>query len=153
MESKGTIKNLLASASCESSLAAHSAHAAILIHHYGLKSIASKLKGYSKDFLGWRKEFLKRALQLGGKTRFETEPAEAHETIVTAIQHLHDSVKAKVDEFNEYAVQAMHAKDDTSRNMWEHALKDHEDKLDKLARLLNQVSTLGEKSVLLQHIR
>ena len=114
-----------------------------------LKSISKKLNGFGEDCEDYLKQVVDRILFLGGKPEYSAGSALTSATITEIFQDALASETVIVAAFNEMAITAMNAKDDNTRNKFEHWIKAHEnDHIDWLEGQLASIATLGEQNYL-----
>jgi len=115
------------------------------LRYRGLKKLADKYCGFGEDAESYLKEITDRIFFLGADPAYGAANAATRATLTDILQKALDAETAIVDAYNGYAVLALEAKDDNTRNKSEHWIKWHEDDhIDWLERQLAQIALMGE---------
>jgi bacterioferritin len=139
------IETLMAAASMEAALVMQYILDRRDLRFQGLDHLASKIGGFSKDSRGYLDEITERVLYLGGDPEYGAAESTIAATITEMFQRALDAETALVAFYNDAAIEAMNAKDDNTRNKFEHWIKYHEDsQIDWLSRQLAQISSMSE---------
>lgn len=120
---------------------------------FGIKKIAKKFHGLGTDAHEWMKHFTDRILFLEGNPAYQI-PQIAEETTVSEIFTNALAMEMALIPPQEEAVQVcMKALDDTTRNLFEHALKAREKRIAWLSQQMALLKNLGEQSYVAEFIR
>lgn len=149
---KKVIDSLVASAPMEAQLAAQYHLDAQSVHHDGLKDIAHKLAKFGEDAEDYLKEIVCAILCFDGKPAYSAGSVETRESITAVFQKALDAEMAISTAYNDYAVTAMEARDDDTRNKFEHLIKWHDQHACWLEKQLRQIAYLSEKDYVSEHI-
>lgn len=115
------------------------------LRYQSLKKMASKFSSFGEDGEFYAKEITDRIFFLGGDPQYASAMAQTRASVTEILQKALDAEIAIVTAYNDFAILAMNAKDDNSRNLIEHWVKWHEDNhIDWLERQLAQIEDLGE---------
>ncbi|SRR5216684_318462 len=126
-----------------------------LLRFDGLKKLGNKFTGFADDAHSWLKAVTNQLLFLSGDgTGSPYQPAPVGQPgSVTAI--ITDSLAMVVqicDLYETNVVTASAAKDDLSRNLWEHLIKWHRDHQQWFEKQLRLIATLTEKDYIAEKL-
>ena len=114
-----------------------------VVKYWGVKKIACELKDFGKDAHCWMKKVADRILFLGGNTNY-TVGEISEEKSLTEILQAELALEMAIIAPYEQAIQtAMKALDDTTRNVFEHLLKWHEQHVGWLEQQLRLIDAVG----------
>lgn len=116
-----------------------------------LKCVAKKLSEFGEDCESYLKEIDQHIFFLGGSPAYSGGSASTSATITELYTRALACEVALVTAFNEFAIVCMNAKDDNTRNKFEHWIKWHEDNhIDWLEGQLASIEALGGEQQYLQ---
>lgn len=118
----------------------------------GVKKLAKRADKYSDDAEDYLDKLTDRILFLEGDPGFVVANIVAQSTVTELLQHELDMEMALVDPYEGYVQIAMAARDDTTRNLFEHLLKWHQKHIDWLEEQLALIDGLGEAAFIAQKI-
>lgn len=148
------IENLQAAASLEANLASQYLLDQRFLKDLGLHGMkAGSRRKLAKHIL---KCILDRILFLGGTPALETESIESAAPASSVTSLLQNELRletALLTSYQDWLTQAMEAKDDNTRNLFEHWIKWHEDdNVDFIEEQLEQISRIGEAAFIAQKL-
>lgn len=136
----GTLQSALAS---EAHLNLQYRHDWRIVKFMGVKKTSKKIDGLGSDAHRFMKKVADRVLFLGGDTTYQVA-AIVDQSTLTDIFRSELTLEMAIIQPYEAAVQiAMKALDDTTRNLFEHLLKWHQDHVAWLEQQLRLISMLG----------
>jgi bacterioferritin len=122
------------------------------IKFMGAKKTARKLKRFGSDAHDWLKELTDRVLFLGGRPSYSI-PAIAEQPNFTEVLKNELALEMAIIAPYEQNVQlAMRALDDTTRNLFEHLLKWHEEHVGWLEQQLRLIDELGAEEYIAEKL-
>jgi bacterioferritin len=124
-----------------------------LLKFMGVKPLAGHIKSFGDDAHDWQKAVTKQLLFLGGNVAYEIPPITSPDTVTDVFTDALVLEMATVDPFETAIQTAMAAKDDASRNLWEHLRKWHNKHILWLNRQLVLIKGTGENDYIAQFIR
>ena len=146
----------------EIQLSAQYALDARTLRDLGLKSLGKRICNFGDDCEDYVKKLSKRLLFFGVKPEYSlTLTVQTNDNLTGMFQAALDAEAEIVAAYNDAAIVAMNAKDDNTRNLFEHLIKFHEMNhsgktggahIDWLQRKLAQIAEYGEKEFRLEHI-
>jgi len=137
------IKALQAALAVEAHLNVQYRHDWRIVKFMGIRKVSRKIHKLGTETHGFMKKVADRILLLGGDTNYEIGHISDQATLSEIFQNELLLEMAIIGPF-EAAVQiAMKALDDTSRNLFEHLLKWHEEHVAWLEQQLRLIKTLG----------
>ena len=137
------IKALQAALALEAHLNIQYRHDWRIVKFMGVKKVAKKLKGLGTGAHCFMKKVADRILFLGGDTNY-TVGEIVDQRSLTAILQNELALEMAIVQPYEAAVQtAMKAFDDTTRNLFEHLLKWHQEQIGWLEQQLRLIETVG----------
>ncbi len=137
------IKALQSALALEAHLNIQYRHDWRIVKFMGVKKVACKIKGLGGDAHCFMKKVADRILFLGGDTNYSVG-AITDQPNLTAVFENELKLELAIVEPYEQAVQtAMKALDDTTRNLFEHLLKWHQDHVGWLEQQLQLIQTVG----------
>lgn len=114
------------------------------LKYQSLKCLSSKFACFGKDSESYLKEITDRIFFLGSDPEYAPAGAQTRESVADILGKALEAETALVAAYNEWAILAAEAKDDNTRNKFEHWIKWHEDEhIDWLERQLAQISEIG----------
>ena len=109
----------------------------------GLKSVAKDIKKFSCDARWFLKKVTDRILFLEGDPSYDPDPIEQQSDVSSLISNALELEMQIVEPYERAVATATAALDDTTRNLFEHLLKWHQEHIAQLEQWRDQISTVG----------
>ena len=138
------IKTLQAALPAEAKLNLQSRLSTQVLKYMGVSKVACKVDGIGDDAHAYLKMVTKRCLFLGGDVSYAPPALERLSGVTEIIKNQLAMEMAIVGPYEDAVQVAQDAKDDTTRNMWEHLLKWHQGHVGWLEKQLRLINVLGE---------
>lgn len=139
------IKGLQAALSLEATLQLQYHADSRMLKAMGLKSLAHKASDYGEDGEGFLDMLMKRLLYFQQSVAYDCDGVADRSDIAGLLAGELELETAVVDPYEQQIQVATAALDDTTRNLYEHLLKWHEQHVEKLEREQALLETLGKE--------
>jgi bacterioferritin len=115
-----------------------------VLQFMGIKRVAKHIGKFGDDTHEWMAEFKKRLLLLGGTIDTVIGPIVQRNTIGDIFTAELAAEMAFKDPSEDAVQVAVNARDDTTRNLFEHLLKDSEERIGWLEQQIRLLTSIGE---------
>jgi bacterioferritin len=112
--------------------------------YLGLGTLAKKIKAHGDYAHEYMKQVTKRILFLEGNPSYQIAPIVEQASVTELLKNLLALNLAIVAPYEDAVAVATAAKDDTTRNLFEHLLKWHQEDICWLEKQVRLIGTLGE---------
>ena len=149
---KDVIAGLQAALALEATIQLQYQADARMLKAMGLKSLASKAAEYSTDSAAFLQKLMKRLLLFRESIGYLSEAVEDRTDVTELLAGELDLEMAIVDPYEQNVQVAQKAYDDTTRNLYEHLLKWHQEHVKWIEREQALLETLGSSDYIASRI-
>lgn len=114
------------------------------VRNLGVKGLKKKMDGFGDDAHFFMKKLTRRILFLEGNAGYQVAKIVEVDSITSMLQAALQLELSIVSPYEQAVQTAMQALDDTTRNLFEHLLKWHQQHVDWLEQQLRLIEALGE---------
>lgn len=119
----------------------------------GIKCLSNKIYQFGNDISDYRRDMLDRVYFLGGIPDYDIVSPEDRGSVTQIFQNELDMENAVVTAMQAWLINAMNARDDNTRNLYEHWIKWHEnDHILWLEKQLKLIDAIGEAEYIAEKI-
>ncbi len=137
------IKTLQAALAQEAHLNVQYRHDWRIVKFMGVKKVACKIKDLGDDAHCFMKKVADQVLFLGGGTSYSMGPITDQPSLTAVFENQLKLEMAIIEPYEQAVQTAMQALDDTTRNLFEHLLKWHQEHVGWLEQQLQLIQTVG----------
>ncbi len=149
---KEVIAGLQASLALEATIQLQYQADARMLKAMGLKGLASKATEYSTDSAAFLRKLMKRLLLFRESVGYSTVAVEDRADVTELLAGELDLEMGIVEPYEQNVQVAMKAFDDTTRNLYEHLLKWHQEHVEWIEREQALLETLGASDYIASRI-
>jgi bacterioferritin len=146
------IKSLQAAAALEAHLNLQYRLNARSLKFMGLKKLTCKMKKFGDGAHCFLKKVTDRVLFLGGDPSYDVAPIVEQTSVTALLQNALALEMAIVEPYEQNIQTAMKALDDTTRNLFEHLLKWHQEQIGWLEQQMRLIEGLGETAYMAEKL-